>query len=78
MGRLTGKFADHIEILIDVQHGEPGELRGGRNEQIRDRRRAVQLHLERAILNCRREVFDRHRAERGFAKIAAGASAAAG
>lgn len=81
--RLSGDFADHVEILIEMQHGEARELAGGRYEQIRNRWCAVlaaiseqHLHLQGAVFDCRREVFDRHRRQRRSAESAAGVRSA--
>ena len=33
---LVGDGGDEVEVLVSVQHGEPGEFRRGRDQQVRD------------------------------------------
>jgi len=39
--RLTGHARDQLEVLVDVQDREAGQLRCGRHQQVRDTRRSV-------------------------------------
>lgn len=39
--RLAGDLCDHLEVLVQVQDGEPGELGGGSDEEIGYRRSTV-------------------------------------
>ena len=34
---LTGDLGDEVEVLIEVQYGQPGEFSGRRDDQIRTR-----------------------------------------
>jgi len=33
---LTGDLGDEVEVLVHVQHGEPGQLRGGGDDEVWD------------------------------------------
>ena len=57
---LAGEFGDEVEVLVQVQNDEIGELGGRRNHQVRDARCAVlptagqhALHFKRSLFNAR-------------------------
>ena len=69
--RLAGQRGDQFEVLVEMQHGEFGELRRGRDQQIWNRRCSVLPALSECRLDCNgpildegREVLDRHRSDR--------------
>jgi hypothetical protein len=35
---LAGDIGDDVKVLVQVQHCQPGQLGGGRDDQVRDRR----------------------------------------
>lgn len=37
LNRLSGDLGDHLEVLVDVQDGQPRQLSGGGNDQVGDR-----------------------------------------
>ena len=41
LGWLAGDAGDEVEVLVQVQDGEPPELSSGGNQQVGNRRRAV-------------------------------------
>ena len=58
LGWLAGDAGDEVEVLVQVQDGEPPELSSGGNQQVGNRRRAVlalacqcQLDLNCSVLN---------------------------
>ena len=41
LGWLAGDAGDEVEVLVQVQDGEPPEFSSGGNQQVGNRRRAV-------------------------------------
>lgn len=71
LGRLTGDLGDQVEVLVDVQNDEPGQLGGRGDDEVRHRGRTVPsaigeqgLHLHGSILDGRRLVLDRDQRQR--------------
>jgi len=36
LGGLRGDLGDELEVLVQVQHGQPGQFRGRGDDQVRD------------------------------------------
>ena len=71
LGWLAGDAGDEVEVLVQVQDGEPPELSSGGNQQVGNRRRAVlalacQCQLDRncSVLKRWHHVLDWHRRDR--------------
>lgn len=71
LDRLAGQFGDHLEVLVKVEDGQPGELSGGRDDHVSDRGCAVlpevcqtQLHFKSSVLDGRCLVFHGHGRQR--------------
>jgi hypothetical protein len=50
---------DQLEVLVHVQHGQPCQLRGGRDEQVRNRGGSVVILVTQEQLDFGRTIFDR-------------------
>lgn len=65
---LPGDVGDDLEVLVEVQHGKPGEFSDGGDDQVGQGRCAVLApvseqgeHLDGPVLDRRGQVFDGHR-----------------
>lgn len=64
---LAGYVRDEFEVLVHMQHDQSGEFCGRGDDEVGDRWCAVlasaskgELHLDGAVLDGGRQVFDRH------------------
>ena len=71
LDRLASEVGYDIEVLVEMQHGEPGEFRGSRGEQVRHRNCPMLASvgekgqdLARPVLDSWCDVLDRHRRQR--------------
>lgn len=72
LDRLAGHLPDQVEVLVEMQDNQAGELSGSGDHEVRNTWRPVlaavgekKLDLDGAVLDGRREVLNRHGGKRG-------------